>query len=659
VRSRCAPRSSDLNGEHLEPLRSAIFACRSEDPGAADGMVLLVRTNQSRLEIAEAVRTRLWRGRRQVGAQRRNIQVPNGYVAQIVPTEVAPDTPLRIEKVLSLHTARDAACASCEAEAGHDLGDAGGFAELLASHSEAWDHLWRRFEISFRDEDAQRGDRIARIIRLHTFHVLQTASLNAAYVGIDAGIPPRGWTGEAYRGHIMWDELFVFPFLTLRLPEVARNLLMYRYRRLPEARRAGRAAGFRGAMFPWQSGSNGREESQRLHLNPRSGRWITDHSHLQRHINATIAYNIYHYYQATRDTEFLSFYGAELLFEVARFWSSLARYNEEQDRFEILGVMGPDEYHEGYPGAASSGLNNNAFTNVMAVWVLGRALELLEVLPEDAQEHLRRKLSLDDAEVGRWRRITRRMKIPFLGERGEIISQFEGYEGLEELDWDGYRRKYDNVQRLDRILESEGDTPNRYKVSKQADVLMLFYLLTSDELAEIFGDLGYPFSGETIPKNIDYYLARTSHGSTLSWMVHAWILARGDRERSWKLFNEALRSDVADIQGGTTPEGIHLGAMAGTVDQIQRGYTGIVPRRDTLWFEPCLPQELEELRLRIRYRGYLLEVVIDQERLRVRALRAKEHPITVGHRGETIKLDGRSTCEFSLAGRRVDTRAPR
>jgi alpha,alpha-trehalase len=238
------------------------------------------------------------------------------------------------------------------------------------------------------------------------------------------------------------------------------------------------------------------------------------------------------------------------------------------------------------------------------------------------------------------------MYIPF-HDKG-IISQFEGYETLEEFDWEAYRDKYDDIQRLDRILESENDTPNRYRASKQADVLMLFYLFSSEELSEIFTKLGYPFEYETIPRNIDYYIERTSHGSTLSWMVHAWVLGRRDRPRSWELYKNALRSDVCDIQGGTTHEGIHLGAMAGTIDLLQRGYTGIVTRGDVLWFNPCLPEELESLELQIRYRGYSLNVSITKTRLRVEALQAREFPIRIGYKGETAEIAGRDTVEFEL-----------
>ena len=210
------------------------------------------------------------------------------------------------------------------------------------------------------------------------------------------------------------------------------------------------------------------------------------------------------------------------------------------------------------------------------------------------------------------------------------------------------KKKYDDIQRLDRILEAEDDTPNRYKASKQADVLMLFYLLSAEELAEIFEQLGYPFEYETIPKNIDYYLQRTSHGSTLSRVVHSWVLARSDRSRSWKLFCEALQSDVSDIQGGTTPEGIHLGAMAGTVDQLQRGYTGIVTRGDVLYFNPCLPEDLSRLKLKIRYRSHFLEIEVTNEILRVSTIRAEEEPIQIGVYEKSYELPPGSGREFSL-----------
>ncbi|GIH81573.1 hypothetical protein [Planobispora longispora] len=173
-------------------------------------------------------------------------------------------------------------------------------------------------------------------------------------------MPARGLHGEAYRGHVFWDELFVLSWLSLCFPDITRGLLRYRWRRLPEARAAARAAGFAGAMFPWQSGSDGTEQTQTLHLNPASGHWLPDHSHLQRHVGLAIAYNVWHYHAATGDIAFLAEAGAEMLVEIARFFASLATLDPVSGRYEIRGVMGPDEYHESYPGAPSPGLDNTA-----------------------------------------------------------------------------------------------------------------------------------------------------------------------------------------------------------------------------------------------------------------------------------------------------------
>ena len=509
-----------------------------------------------------------------VEAVERRVERERGYVAQVFGVDVVEGESVRIEKVLALYTSRDRGVSDCGLDAREALSRAPDFSALLATHERAWEHLWRRFDVEIEAAEGDHGEaRVAMALRLHVFHLLQTISPHS--VDLDVGVPARGWHGEAYRGHVFWDELFIFPFLNLRLPKITRALLAYRYRRLDQARRAAREAGFAGAMYPWQSGSNGREESQQFHLNPRSGRWVADHSHLQRHVSAAIAHNVWRYYQVTGDTEFLQFQGAEMILEIARFWESLATFNDRLERYEIRGVMGPDEYHDAYPGAETPGVHNNAYTNVMAVSVFCNALQVLGVLPEDRRRELCELLAIDDATIRRWDDLTRRMHVVFHADG--VISQFEGYEDLLEFDWDRYRRTYGDIHRLDRILEAEGDTPNRYKVSKQADVLMLFYLFSAEELSALFARMGYALRpGNDSRATIDYYTRRTCHGSTLSRVVHSWVLARSDRSGAWQLFTDAAMADLLDVQDGTTAEGIHLGAMAGTLDFIQRGVTGIV-----------------------------------------------------------------------------------
>jgi trehalose/maltose hydrolase-like predicted phosphorylase len=400
-------------------------------------------------------------------------------------------------------------------------------------------------------------------------------------------------------------------------------------------------------MFPWQSGSDGEEETQAFNLNPHSQRWVPDNSYLQRHVGSAIAYNVWHYFQVTHDLEFLLFQGAELILDIARFWSSAATFNKERERYEIRGVMGPDEFHEGYANSPTPGLNNNTYTNLMAVWVLCRALDVLNLLPDIRRAELTTRLGLPLEEIGRWDDISRRMYVPFHGDG--ILSQFEGYDQLVELDWESYRNRYGNIQRLELILESENDSANRYKLSKQADVLMLFYLFSAEELDALFNRLGYRFEHESIPRNVSYYDSRSSHGSTLSRVVHAWVLARSNRARAMRYFEAALQSDLSDIQQGTTAEGVHLGAMAGTVDLVQRATMGIELTADVLRLNPRLPQEVERLDMRIRYRGHSLDLRLTHDSLTVIGRHRGPAPIRLGIRNEVYDFTGGSTLVFELS----------
>jgi trehalose/maltose hydrolase-like predicted phosphorylase len=283
----------------------------------------------------------------------------------------------------------------------------------------------------------------------------------------------------------------------------------------------------------------------------------------------------------------------------------------------------------------------------MAVYCLCRAHDVLRRLPEHRARELREALAIGDGELAHWEEVSRRMRLCF-HDHG-LISQFEGWERLAELDWDAYRKRYGDLHRLDRILEAEGDTTNRYKLAKQPDVLMLFYLLSAEELAGLFERLGYPWDRGMIPRNVAYYSSRTAHGSTLSRVVHSWVLARSDRARSWALFREALESDIGDIQGGTTAEGIHLGAMAGTVDLVQRAYTGLEARGDVLRLSPCLPDPLKRLHLHLSYRGQALELELSPQALRVRALPSGAPPIRLAVRDREVELRAGDERELKIA----------
>jgi trehalose/maltose hydrolase-like predicted phosphorylase/beta-phosphoglucomutase-like phosphatase (HAD superfamily) len=624
-------RYRDLNGRHLQVL--------AQGEADAETLQLQAETNQSHVRVALAARTRLLRDGQAVQAQRRLVEEP-GFVAHELEVELEQGRPATVEKVVALYTSRDRAISESLLDAREAAGAAPGFEGLLARHAGEWSILWSRFDIQLDSAN----EWAETVLHLHIFHLLQTVSPHTVH--LDVGVPARGWHGEAYRGHIFWDELFIFPFFNLQRPVLAAALLDYRHARLGAARAAARAAGHEGAMFPWQSGSNGREETQQLHLNPKSGRWLPDHSHLQRHVNIAIAYNVWQHYLVTGGTGFLRFIGAELLVEIARFWASIATWNQDEGRYEILGVMGPDEYHEAYPGADRPGLDNNTYTNVMVVWVLQRALEALEELPPHYRQEVVQELSISDAELDRWRDIGRKMKVVVHADG--VLTQFEGYEDLEEFDWEGYRERYGDIARLDRLLEAEGDSTNRYQLAKQADALMLLFLLSRTELRELLAGLGYQVTEEQLSRTVDYHLARTSHGSTLSGVVSAWVLARYEPEEAWRFLQHALESDVADVQGGTTAEGIHLGAMAGTVDIVLRSLAGLRPRGEVLRFDPALPSQVKQVRFSVHYRGHRVDVELAEDHLLVRSRPGPAQPIKVLVRDQTVVLAPGAEHEFSL-----------
>src|SRR5205823_11292984 len=322
-----------------------------------------------------------------------------------------------IEKIGAIVTSRDPAIGQPREAGLAALSCAPDFAGMRAAHESAWERLWRRSGIEIARKE------VAHPTAFHQFHLLQTISPHSA--DLDVGFPPHGWR-EGYEGQIFWDDVLVFPFLSARFPNLARALLLYRYRRLDEARRAARSCGCRCAMFPWRSASTGREVTPAFQLNLLSGRWMRDDTRRQRHVGAAIALNIWQYYLATGDRDFMREHGAEMLLEIARFWASIARFDPERGSYEIRGVIGPDEFHHAYPGAAAVGIDNNAYTNVMAAWTVCRALELLDHFAVGIRDELCRLLRIDATELALWDDVSRRLRVVFHGDG--IISQFEGYQ---------------------------------------------------------------------------------------------------------------------------------------------------------------------------------------------------------------------------------------
>ncbi|MFH0757556.1 MAG: beta-phosphoglucomutase family hydrolase [Bacteroidota bacterium] len=611
-------RYNDLNQKHLVPVGEEVVDGRSN---------LVVKTSQSDITISVSAKYRL------SGSDKKDPQVTrtgSGWISQTFVAEGKKEREICLEKLVFIFTSRDPGADDPLGMTRSSIAQMGSYADELKRSADRWKQIWDETDILID------GDREAqRLTRLHQFHMMVSASKHHA--GLDAGIPPRGLHGEAYRGHIFWDELYMLPLYNLHFPEVVKSVLMYRYKRLDAARVYAKEHGYEGAMFPWQSGSDGREETQVIHMNPLSGEWGNDYSSLQRHISLAIAYNVWYYYHASGDLAFMDHYGAEILFSICKFWASKSVWDEADGRYHIDKVMGPDEFHEKLPGDTEGGLTDNAYSNIMVSWMMDKAITLLGEMTDANRSRVLKKLTITEKDLERWDHIMHRLCL-HMNEEG-VIEQFMGYFGLAELDWDHYRERYGNIHRLDRILKAEGLSPDAFKLSKQADLLMAFYNLGETETLRIIKGLGYAVTSKTLETNFDYYIRRTSHGSTLSKLVHAnlaWKMGR--KEAGWEMFMDALRSDLVDIQGGTTGEGIHCGVMAGTVCEVIFSYGGLNLKGDQVVLNPALPAHWTGLKFNFSFKRTHYQVAITPGEGKISAENPGKEKIKVHLCGKLVEL---------------------
>jgi len=477
---------------------------------------------------------------------------------------------------------------------------------LYEGHVRAWKRRWSRSDVIVEgDESSQKA------LRFAIYHLISAANPEDEHVSVGA----RALSGDSYKGHVFWDtEIFQLPFYTLTWPEAARAMLMYRYYTLPAARAKAKKLGFRGALYAWESADTGEETTPPFALDPQHKVIPILSGVHEHHISADIAYAVWKYWQATMDSRFLLDAGAEILLETSRFWASRALLDDD-GRYHIRGVIGPDEYHEG--------VDDNAYTNGMAAFNLECGLNVAKLLDRRWPVRwaaLRRKLRLSPDELALWADVQERLFTGFDGETG-LFEQFAGFSSLEEVDLQAFA---DRTVPMDVVLGPE--RTRRSQVIKQADVVMLIALL------------GSRFERRVREANFDYYEPRTGHGSSLSPSAHALVAARlGRTELAKRFFDETAAIDLDDTMGNAAG-GVHIGALGGLWQAAVFGFAGLYVEDSGLQFDPHMPREWRRLAFPVQWRHRLLRVDITGDPCTVSVVLQTGRPMSVSVGGLKRRL---------------------
>lgn len=557
-----------LNG-HMDNL--GVTHCNWIDQGVRDTTVFLHhRTRQSGIDVAYAMQVELTQGKE----DERHFWDAESMPAIVIKAVARSGEPLVLDKQVAIYTSRDVPAAEVESAAIECIKAAPHWDPARQKNDTAWVSEWDQSDIVI-DGD----DQAQQAVRFNIYELLIAAPRHDPHVSIGA----KTLSGFGYRGHVFWDtEIFMLPFFVFTQPEVARNLLDYRYERLEASRAKAHMNGYEGAQFAWESADTGEEVTPTWipDVKDRSKQvriWTGD---IEIHISADIAYAVYMYWTVTGDDDWMTAKGAEIILDTAKFWGSRAEWKAEANRYEYDDVVGPDEYHEH--------VNNNAYTNVMAQWNLKMGLHVLDWLRSTAParaEELIGRLQLMPERLARWRDIIDKTYVPM--QAAGVIEQFDGYDQLKYIDLETIQPRAHSAQ---QILGMDG--VQHSQIIKQPDVLMLLYLLPQ-----------YPPDGVRL--NYDYYAPRTDsqYGSSLGPGILATMACEaGKKNEAYVHFWRGARADLYDVRGNAG-DGIHGASAGGTWQAVFFGFAGVRVNEQGWSLHPCLPHDWKRLAFKFWYHG--------------------------------------------------------
>ncbi len=502
-----------------------------------------------------------------------------------------------------------------------------GYDREAGQNATVWDSLWNRYSINVDSQDDTQA-----LLNYNLYHNIISTPAHTDHLPIGA----RGLSCQAYQGAAFWDqEIFNLPMYLYTYPEVARNILIYRYKTLDGARRKAQRLGYNGAYYAWISGDTGDELCPDYFFKDvLTGRKIRNHfNDWQIHISPDISYTIWQYYQATGDWQFMKDYGAEMLFEIANFLVSHAYFKKDENRYEIIRVLGPDEYHEN--------ADNNAFTNLQAKWAIGAALEIYNRLSEAAPELLKdigQRSDIEKNRIGLWQEMHELMYIPSPDPQTGLIEQFDGYFGLEDITPDA--------------LAGRLKDPNEYwgwptgiayetQVIKQADIVQLFCL---------HPDM---YSIDIMRKNYSYYEKRTHHRSSLSPAVHSIVASQiGFPDQAYHYFQKSLTIDLYSTNppasGGTFIGGIHTAACGIAWQMVVFGFAGIEANDKGIFCKPHIPRQWNSVQFTLHYRGQSCLITLTSDSVKVDAAYSNSAPVPFKIKNRQYSIEAGNTVTHSL-----------